>query len=200
MKIIVIGGFLGSGKTTILLELAGLIVERYKSNNNIPIVIIENEIGEVSVDSEMLTGFKVKELFAGCICCTLTSDLIDSIEQIKNDYSPEYIIIEATGLADPSVITKTINKYVKVFESIYTITIADASRWYEILDYMDMFLPKQMKSGDIMILNKIDLIDKKTQNRIITDLKIINPETEIYPMSANKGIKDFMEKLLEGAL
>ncbi|MDR2957199.1 MAG: hypothetical protein LBU61_03325, partial [Coriobacteriales bacterium] len=94
MRVIVLGGFLGSGKTTILLQLARRIVDKYQPSKEYPVVVIENEVGEISIDSELMGAFQVTELIAGCICCTLSSDLTKSVITITETYDPEFIIIE----------------------------------------------------------------------------------------------------------
>ena len=188
MKVIVLGGFLGSGKTTILLQLAQKIVDQYRGSTETPVVIIENEVGEISIDSELFGAFQVQEIFAGCICCTLSSDLTKSVIDITEKYKPEYIIIECTGLAYPDKVVDTIRTYAHECEQVITITVADASRWYEIMDYMDIFLTGQMKAGDIMVLNKIDLVDESTQKSILQELNDLNPNAQAISLSAMEGI------------
>jgi G3E family GTPase len=115
MNIIIFGGFLGSGKTTTILSLAHYIVEKEKSSDKPNLVIIENEIGETGIDDKVLksNGYSVKELFSGCICCTLSSDLTIMLNDIAEKVNPKWVIIECTGLAYPSKITDTLNKYEK---------------------------------------------------------------------------------------
>ena len=76
MKIIMIGGLLGSGKTTILLKLVNQFKDYYKK-----IIIIENEIGEIGIDGKYLQneGLQVQELYSGCVCCTLSVDLVSTL-------------------------------------------------------------------------------------------------------------------------
>lgn len=195
MKCIVLGGFLGSGKTTVLLKLAKSIIDQYQGKCENPLVIIENEIGEISVDSKLLGDYQVRELFAGCICCTLSSDLTQSIKLLYEEYHPEWIIVEATGLAYPDKIVETIRQYAHECEKVMTITIADAGRWFEVMDYMDVMLLGQMKTGDLMLINKIDLIDETAVKAIVSELEIINPETEVLVISAKNGIGDLSKKI-----
>lgn len=77
MKAIILGGFLGSGKTSIILQLAKYVTETTHTSDKTSTVIIENEIGETGIDDKVLAsqGFEVKNLNAGCICCTMVSDL-----------------------------------------------------------------------------------------------------------------------------
>ena len=100
MKILLVGGFLGSGKTSFILKLAHHMIEDLGIAN---IVILENEIGEISVDDKVLkgSGYQVKGLFAGCVCCTLAGELPSTVRQIERDIHPDWIIMEATGVAFP---------------------------------------------------------------------------------------------------
>lgn len=196
MKIILLGGFLGSGKTSVLTKIAQYITIRNTSDKKTPLVIIENEIGEISVDSKILGDYKVKELFSGCICCSLAGDLTISINQIREDFNPEYIIVEATGLALPDKIADTILQYTKDCEYLKIITIADASRFDEITESVDIFFNNQMKCGNIMLLNKIDLVDENKKNQILTKLSDINPNAELYAICANQNIDCVLGKIL----
>lgn len=197
MKIILLGGFLGSGKTSVLMKIAQYITKHNTTDKKIPLVIIENEIGEISVDSKILGDYKVKELFSGCICCSLAGDLTISINQIREDFDPEYIIVEATGLALPDKIAETILQYTKDCEYLKIITIADASRFDEITESVDIFFNNQMKCGNIMLLNKTDLVDANKKNQIITKLSSINPNAELYAICANQNIDCVLEKILQ---
>ena len=103
MKTIILGGFLGSGKTTVLLQLAKYITAKPDFPQ---VVILENEIGAVGVDNEILEGaaLAVESVFSGCICCTGAVDLIDAVQTIESQYEPDWLIVEATGMAQPSSI------------------------------------------------------------------------------------------------
>lgn len=199
MKVVVLGGFLGSGKTTVLLEFAREIVSRNKGTKKTPLVIIENEIGDVSVDGKMLSGYSVKELFAGCICCTLISDLTVTVHDILQEYDPAWLIIEATGMAQPDSIASTIIQYVRV-EKILSIVLADASRWDKLMNYMEVFLTQQIRGGDIILLNKTDLVDNEKINIILVRLCEINPSAVVYAVSAKNGIGERLNEILGGEL
>ncbi len=132
MKILTLGGFLGSGKTSILLQLAHYIVDNsLKSKKNI-VAIIENEIGQVGIDDKVLKekGYNVKDIFSGCVCCSLSGELIAGIQKIHKETDPEWIIIEATGVAMPSNISEVIHKNLNIKPRL--ITLVDASRWKKI--------------------------------------------------------------------
>ena len=99
MNVLCIAGFLGSGKTTIVLE-----VTRALADSGARLAIIENEIGEVGIDGGYVReqGLPVQELFGGCICCTLTAGLVETLREVEARYEPDWVIIEPTGLAAPA--------------------------------------------------------------------------------------------------
>lgn len=195
MNCIVLGGFLGSGKTTVLLKLAKSIIEHYHGGSKTPLVIIENEIGEISVDSKLLGNYQVREIFAGCICCTLASDLTLNIKRLYEEFEPEWMIIEATGLAYPDKIVQTIRKYAPECQKVMTIAIADAGRWFDLMDYLDVLLLGQMKTSDLMLLNKIDRVDETVVKTIEAKLKDQNPKATLVAVSAKDDIGDLSRRV-----
>ena len=103
-KIDVISGFLGAGKTTLINR---LIREAYKGEK---IVLIENEFGEIGVDGGFLkdAGIEISEINSGCICCSLVGDFSEALQKVVNDYSPDRILIEPSGVGKLSDVTKAI--------------------------------------------------------------------------------------------
>jgi G3E family GTPase len=102
MRVLLISGFLGSGKTSALLKLCAYLVKR-ENRSGTSVMIIENEIGDVGVDDKVIKmqGLSVKELFAGCACCTSGGDLLTEIRDIRESIDPSWLIIEATDLHIP---------------------------------------------------------------------------------------------------
>ena len=101
MRVIILGGFLGSGKTSVLLQLARYLVDNEKNSfSEVKVAIIENEIGDVGIDDKVIVnqGFSVTNLFAGCACCSLSGELVYNIKTIQKELNPEWLIIEATGI------------------------------------------------------------------------------------------------------
>ncbi len=154
MDILIIGGFLGAGKTTTLAQIAGYLTHTIHDQ----VVILENEISDAGVDDQLLTrsGFQVKEMLAGCICCSSSAQLTDTIKEIENVYHPKWLIIEATGLAYPDAIWDTIHTEFQIDAKI--ITLLDASRWMRLQKAMPQFADAQLTRADVIIINKIDLV------------------------------------------
>jgi len=191
MNLIIFCGFLGSGKTSLILSLAKYLVGEAKSDKP-SLVIIENEIGEMGIDDKVLKsgGYDVRELFAGCICCQLTSDLVVALNDIHEKYNPRWVILEATGLAYPSNILGTVEKYAKGIDSIRTVTVADAERWEELTEITPVLINSQLSQGDIILINKLDLVNDEQLKVVEEYVKNINPGAEIFKVSANDRIDE----------
>jgi G3E family GTPase len=183
-----LGGFLGSGKTTALLSLAQYITGRFKDANpdRPALAIIENEIGDISIDTSTLesASYKVTSLFSGCICCTLASDLILCVNEVIEKYRPPYIVIEATGLAYPDSIVDTIKKYSPDCKRITSVVLVDAKRWDETMEGLDLMISRQIKGADILLLNKTDSVDNAKKDRILAEIAALNPATALFAVSA----------------
>ncbi|MBC7229910.1 MAG: cobalamin biosynthesis protein P47K [Actinobacteria bacterium] len=185
MKLIIVSGFLGSGKTTFLLGLA----KRLAGEDGLDFVILENEAGEVSIDGSYLVGqgLRVRELFSGCVCCQLAGDLVVSMREIKADLDPAGVILEASGLARVESILDTLGKYYRELEAPLVISLADLERSELYLEVPMPFVINQLKHADIVLLNKADRGDtgllEATENR----LREINPRAEVVRVSALDG-------------
>lgn len=195
MKLIILGGFLGSGKTTILLQMAEYLKNK-KSDSDKNIVIIENEIGEVSIDDQLIRnqGYNVRTMFSGCVCCTMTGDLIVGIRQIQQDLNPDWIILEATGVAYPDNIRENLKGQVSL-ESCRIFCIADAGRWPRLMHAMHDIMVDQLRGADVIFLNKIDLIKPKEIEPLLSSICEINSTAVCFPICAiDKISEDTWEK------
>ena len=168
MKILMIGGLLGSGKTTILLKLAKQFKDYYKN-----IIIIENEIGEIGIDGKYLQneGLQVQELYSGCICCTLSVDLVSTLEKLESLYKPELVIIELSGVAYAANVVEIIYKYLKANFNLQVITIIDAVRYFIFKEMLFPLFVSNVEVADFLVVNKVDEIEKCDLNKIIADLQ-----------------------------
>jgi G3E family GTPase len=187
MNIILFSGFLGSGKTSVILNIAGHLAGNGKTDKP-DLVIIENEIGETGIDEKILKtgGLTVKELFAGCICCQLTSDLITTLNEIHADINPKWVIVEATGLAYPGKILEILDRYGKGIDNIKTITIVDAERWDELIKVTPVLIENQIKGAEIILINKIDLINSNRIKHIEEKIRQLNPRAKFYSVNASQ--------------
>lgn len=189
MNIIILGGFLGSGKTSFLKLLADSILKKENGTNKVKLAIIENEIGKVGLDQKYLKshGYVVRELFKGCICCTLSTDLISCLNDIEKNENPSWVVIEATGLARPDEIAKLVKEYFAHCNIVISCVLIDAKRWFPLSSVSGTLIQDQVKYADYLLINKIDLIDTNDLEHIIKDLEINNTSADIFKISTTKN-------------
>jgi G3E family GTPase len=194
MKLLIVAGFLGSGKTTLLLE----IVKPLSAASQ-KIAIIENEIGDIGVDGEYLNleGLQVQELFGGCICCTLSVGLLETLEDLERLYQPDLVILETTGVARPGDIVDNVRKYKPGIQEIQVIALVDADRYEMLLEVMEPLVTSQIAAADIVAVNKIDKVTGGALNEIMESVANLNSHATITPVSADRGIglKTIMDAL-----
>ena len=197
MKTIIFGGFLGSGKTTVLLQLAKYITAKPDFPQ---VVILENEIGEVGVDNEILEGaaLAVESVFSGCICCTGAVDLIDAVQTIESQYEPDWLIVEATGMAQPSSIQTNL-KNILGLDSVI-LAIADASRWSKLMIASPVFVRKQLEGSGLVLLTKTDKTDADALAKAYGEVKECSGGAKVYPVCALDPISEnIFEELMDKA-
>jgi G3E family GTPase len=198
MKLVLFGGFLGSGKTSLILSLARRLAGPGEHEQP-RLVILENEIGEVGIDSKVIQagGFSVRELFAGCICCTLSADLVTTLHELQEQVDPHWVIFEPTGLAHPGRILDTVNQYAKGIEGTWVVSVVDAERWEELMAYTPDLITGQVITGDLVLINKCDLVDSAKLERVCEQVRAVNPRAEIRSVSVPAGIDGEIWSLID---
>ncbi|BAX82175.1 CobW family GTP-binding protein [Labilibaculum antarcticum] len=173
IPVTVITGFLGSGKTSLLNHL----ISSYPDKK---FAIIENEFGEVNIDSELVANVKNEDIFElsnGCICCSLNDELYVVLQNlIKSDHQFNHLLIETTGIADPgsilaSFITDPFIK--KEFELDAVICLVDAANASNILD-TEIVLTKQIAVADQILINKTDVAGREKTDALKIEIANIN--------------------------
>lgn len=159
----VLTGFLGAGKTTLLNRILN-------GDHGLRVAVLVNDFGSVNIDAELVVGVEsdVVSLANGCICCTIREDLIATvIETINRPERPEYILLEASGVAEPSAIcaTFTADRLREVLRLDSVLCVVDAEQVFEVPDLMELKI-RQMAFADLVILNKVDLVDRPQIDRI----------------------------------
>ncbi len=184
MKILIVGGFLGSGKTSIVLQLARTVIGG-QTDKAAKVVIIENEIGEISVDDKLLrgNGYEVSTMFSGCVCCSMSGDLVIGRMEIKKKYDPELIILEAMGVAYPHNIMEIIAASMPQ-EQIYVTCVTDAKRWLRLVRPMEMLLKDQLNAAEVILINKTDLVDEAVLAQTLASVTQYNASARYYAVSA----------------
>jgi len=195
-KIILLSGFLGSGKTTLLKHIMSFDMDMSDT------VIIMNEIGEVGIDGMLVKnlGTDIVELTSGCICCSMSDDLQESIEEILERFQPRYIMIEATGVADPESVSRVIADadFKHQVELYKTLTVMDAECW-TVRDVFGTLFFRQLNQADTIILNKTDLLEKDEIPRYLKEIHEVIPGSQVIP-AVKCGIEPDVVWLKPGTL
>ncbi len=178
IKVNVVSGFLGAGKTTLIKHLAAALIE-----NNEKVVILENEFGTVGIDGKLLEleGLSVYEISSGCICCTLKNDFMSTLEHIADKICPDRILIEPSGifvLSEMYDIFK--NPQVKSRLTLCSaLTVIDCIRFLRHRNQYGFFFENQISYADTLVLSKTKGISRDELISIIEALQSINPRAEI---------------------
>jgi G3E family GTPase len=186
VRVIILSGFLGAGKTSLLLQLARHLAETPSDDGSVGrVVIIENEIGSVSVDGAAISGLGIDsyELFAGCVCCTLNGELAATVRKLADERATNWLIIEATGLAFPEKTLEGIHAGGADYESARIISLVDAARFLD-LEKVSPVTGGQLRDADIIALNKVDLVNSEQEAEALRRVRHYNDRAEVIRMSA----------------
>lgn len=188
MNIAILGGFLGSGKTSLLIQLLHHLTGDADEGET-RVAVIENEIGAIGIDNQLIQGegFQVKNLFAGCVCCTMTGDLIRSIETIGKELSPQWLVVESTGVAYPGRMKEVILKTFGI-ESRIAIVV-DAKRWRRLLGPLENLIIGQLEDADAVLINKTDLVSPEELEGIRQSVYAFNERACQYAVCATRTIE-----------
>ena len=177
IKIDVISGFLGAGKTTLIKKL--FESKKFKEEK---IVIIENEFGEIGIDGAFLkdSGVQIKEINAGCICCSLVGDFETSIKELVEEFNPDRIIIEPSGVGKLSDIIGAINNVNGLDLEINILaTVVDAAKTKIYLKNFGEFFNNQVKAADTIVVGKVDKVNEDKLQEAVDAIKAVNPNANI---------------------
>ena len=193
-KIDIYSGFLGAGKTTLIKK---MIQEAYKGQK---IVLIENEFGEIGIDGGFLqdAGINITEMNSGCICCSLVGDFGRALTQVIDQYHPDRILIEPSGVGKLSDVIGAVNKVTGDEVTLgYTVAVADAGKVKVYMKNFGEFYNNQIETASTIILSRTDAIPQTKLDTAVRMLREHNSVATIVttPWSALTGeqIQDAME-------
>ena len=193
IKVDVISGFLGAGKTTLIKKLFE------KSFKNEKVVLIENEFGEIGIDGTFLksSGVQIKEINSGCICCSLVGDFKESIMQLINDYAPTRIIIEPSGVGKLSdIVNAVINVPTDLSLNIIA-TVVDGPKAKMYMKNFGEFFNNQVEAANTIVIAKTDKMDEDKINETIALLKEKNSEATIISTNISELDSEKILNVLE---
>ncbi len=176
LPVTIITGFLGSGKTTLLNHIL-------TNEQGLKTAVLVNEFGEIGIDNELIvsTDENMVELNNGCICCTINNDLVDAVYKVlEREEKLDYLVVETTGLADPLPVALTFLgtelRDLTRLDSI--ITVVDAAN-YSLDLFNSQAAYSQIAYGDVIILNKADLVDEPTLQELERKIGEIKEDARI---------------------
>ena len=189
IKVDVISGFLGAGKTTLIKKLYGNVFKKEK------VALIENEFGEIGIDSKFLqgSGVNIKEINSGCICCSLVGSFAESMKEIVDTYAPDRVIIEPSGVGKLSDIVKAVEGVECDLKLNIVATVVDAGKVKMYRKNFGEFYDDQIKQANTVIMSKVD---KVSQEKIEESFAIIREMNETAMIVTTPVTEDNGEKIL----
>ena len=176
-KVDIISGFLGAGKTTFIKRLIDQVFTGEK------LVLIENELGEIGIDGGFLkdAGIEITEMNSGCICCTLVGDFSKALQKVLEEYRPDRVLIEPSGVGKLSDIVKAIESVKKDAEVEISgrITVVDGKKAKLYLKNFGEFFEDQVKHASTIVISRTQMMTDEKIEECVHMLREENPEASI---------------------
>ena len=177
-KIDIVSGFLGAGKTTLIKK---MVKEAYQGEK---LVLIENEFGEISIDGGFLkdAGIQISEMSSGCICCSLVGDFGKALREVKEQFQPDRILIEPSGVGKLSDVIVAVENTVADTEDMKLnsfVTVADATKVKVYMKNFGEFYNNQIESAGTIILSRTQRLSQEKLEAAVALLREKNPNAAI---------------------
>ena len=195
MKILLVSGFLGAGKTTFIKEMA--------KNINLEFVVLENEYADIGVDGDFLDekNLNIWEMSEGCICCSMKGDFKSSIKRIYSEINPEYLIIEPTGVGMLSSIIENIREINNNdIEILSPLTLIDITSFNEYLETFNNFFIDNLKNTGKVLLTKLENFNHFEIENIKNKILEINNNLEIIATDYRTFPKEWFREILNKSI
>jgi len=195
MKILLVSGFLGAGKTTFIKEMA--------KNINLEFVVLENEYADIGVDGDFLDekNLNIWEMSQGCVCCSMKGDFKSSIKRIYSEINSEYLIIEPTGVGMLSSIIENIREIDNNdIEILSPITLIDITSFNEYLETFNNFFIDNLKNTGKVILTKLENSSHFEIENIKNEILKINNNLEILTTDYRTFPKKWFGEILNKSI
>ena len=194
-KVDIISGFLGAGKTTFIKK---LIREVYTEEK---LVLIENEFGEIGIDGGFLqdAGIEITEMNSGCICCTLVGDFSKALKKVIDEYAPDRVIIEPSGVGKLSDVAKAIEdvKHIADIEISGKIAVVDGKKAKLYLKNFGEFYKDQVANASTIVMSRTQMMDQDKIEAVVHMLRHENEEATIITTSWDELEKEAILHALE---
>lgn len=174
IKVNVFSGFLGAGKTTLIRKLLKDQLQQEK------VVLIENEFGEIGIDKSFLqdSGIEIQEINAGCICCSLTGDFKNALHKVIEEFTPDRIIIEPSGVGKLSEVLKALEN-MKDIEVDSLCCIVDAKKYKMYSRNFKEFFQDQIQYATTIVLSRSQFLSQAEIANIINDIRLQNKKASL---------------------
>jgi len=177
VPVLLVSGFLGSGKTTLVRH---LLADARRAGRRA--AVISNEFGELGIDGALLNRASddYVELSGGCVCCRLSDELVETLQMLRERADPDLVIIETSGLALPFDVQLHFwrEPIARWIESDVSVIVVNAEQLADERD-LDGIFAQQVSSADLLLLNKIDLVDPRALPRLEATLREIEPDAPL---------------------
>lgn len=197
-KIDIISGFLGAGKTTLIKKLLAEAFPREK------LVLIENEFGEISIDGGFLkeSGVQISEMSSGCICCSLVGDFNKALKEVADQFHPDRILIEPSGVGKLSDVIVAVENTVSDVPELRLnsfVTVVDAAKVKVYMKNFGEFYNNQVESAGTIVLSRTQKLSQEKLEAAVNMLREKNPDAAIlttpWDQLDGKTILSAMEKV-----
>ena len=193
IKVDIISGFLGAGKTTLIKKLYKNVFKNEK------VVLIENEFGEIGIDGAFLkdSGIEIKEINSGCICCSLVGDFSSSMKEVISKFNPERIIIEPSGVGKLSDIINAVNKVEADLSLNIIATVVDGPKAKIYMKNFGEFFLNQVEAANTIVVSKVDKMSEEKLVDLVHLLKEKNEHANIITTAIEQFKDDSLLNILE---